>query len=148
MAGKGTHIYMNELEDTKVEVVEKYTHDGINTFTLMKHKHQGHTHEWRHYDYNVVLRWLLSAPIYKMHEGVGGCEAPPTQSFRLQTSQGTRCFSYKETVYSSKSLVWALSFDLLKKDALQTRSSHKKKMVKRCHIKHWLFSHIYNIHES
>jgi len=35
----------------------KYTLDGANTFTLMKHKHKGHTNEWRHHDYyNVVMR--------------------------------------------------------------------------------------------
>jgi len=28
-----------------VEVGEKCTHDGVNTFTLMKRKHKGHTHE-------------------------------------------------------------------------------------------------------
>ena len=31
--------------DTYVEVIEKYRIDGINTFTLMKHKHNGHAHE-------------------------------------------------------------------------------------------------------
>jgi len=36
---------MNGLEDTYVEVLEKYTLDGIDTFSLMKHKHIGHTHE-------------------------------------------------------------------------------------------------------
>jgi len=40
-----THIYMNKLEDTYVEVVQKCTHDGVNTFTLMKRKHKGHMHE-------------------------------------------------------------------------------------------------------
>jgi len=35
---------MNELKDTYVEVV-KYTVDGADTFTLMKHKHKGHTNE-------------------------------------------------------------------------------------------------------
>jgi len=50
---------MYELEDIYVEVVKKYTLDGANTFTLMKHKHKGHTHDWRHhYFHNVVLRWL------------------------------------------------------------------------------------------
>jgi len=29
---------MDELEDTYVEVVETYTLDGANAFTLMKHK--------------------------------------------------------------------------------------------------------------
>jgi len=42
---QGTYIYMNELEGTYVEVVEKCTHDGVNTFILMKRKHKGHTHE-------------------------------------------------------------------------------------------------------
>jgi len=28
-----------------VEVVGKYTVDGVNTFALMKHKHIGHTNE-------------------------------------------------------------------------------------------------------
>jgi len=43
----------------------------------MKHKHRGHTHEWRHCDhYHVVLRWLPSTPIYAMHGEVGGCEGP------------------------------------------------------------------------
>jgi len=36
---------MKEHEDTYVAVVEKYTLDGINTFTLMKHMHKGHTNE-------------------------------------------------------------------------------------------------------
>ena len=58
-------------------VVEKYTLDGANIFALMKHKHKGHMHEWRYRDYdNVVLRWLPSTAIYKMHGGVGGCEEP------------------------------------------------------------------------
>ena len=34
---------MKEHEDRYVEVEEKYKHDGANTFTLMKHKHRGHT---------------------------------------------------------------------------------------------------------
>jgi len=34
---------MNELNDAYVKVAEKYTLDGTNTFTLMKHKHKGHT---------------------------------------------------------------------------------------------------------
>jgi len=33
---------VNEHEDTCVEVVEKYAHDGSNAFILMKHKHKGH----------------------------------------------------------------------------------------------------------
>jgi len=33
---------MNELEATYVEIVEKYTLGGANTFTLMKHKHKVH----------------------------------------------------------------------------------------------------------
>jgi len=67
---------MKEDEDTYMVVVE-YTHDGANTFTLMKHKLLRHTHEWRHRDYyNVLLRWLPSTSIYKMHEGMGGCEGP------------------------------------------------------------------------
>ena len=36
---------MNEIEDIYVEVAEKYAFDDANTFTLMKHKHKGHTHE-------------------------------------------------------------------------------------------------------
>jgi len=28
-----------------VVVVEKYALDGVNTFTLMKHKHKGHMNE-------------------------------------------------------------------------------------------------------
>jgi len=55
----------------------EYTLDGANTFTVMKHKLLRHPHEWRHNAYyNVVLRWLPSTSIYKMHEGVGGCEGP------------------------------------------------------------------------
>jgi len=54
---QGKHEYMNELKDTYVEVV-KYTVDGADTFTLMKHKHKGHTNEWHHHNYDVVLRWL------------------------------------------------------------------------------------------
>jgi len=40
-------------------------------------------------NYNVVLRLLPSTSIYKMHEGVGGCEGPGV--IRLQTSQGRSC---------------------------------------------------------
>jgi len=48
---------MYELEDIYVEVVKQYTHDGANTFTLLKYKYKGHTHYQRHdYFYNVVLR--------------------------------------------------------------------------------------------
>jgi len=36
---------MNKHEDILVAVVEKHTLDGANTFTLMKHKHKGHTHK-------------------------------------------------------------------------------------------------------
>jgi len=36
---------MNEYEDIYVAAVETYTLDGVNTFTLMKHKHKGHTNE-------------------------------------------------------------------------------------------------------
>jgi len=36
---------MNEHENTCVEVAEKYTLDGANAFTLMKHKHRAHTNE-------------------------------------------------------------------------------------------------------
>jgi len=36
---------MKVHEDIFVEVIEKYTLDGANTFTLMKQKHKGHTHE-------------------------------------------------------------------------------------------------------
>ena len=53
----------------------EYTHDRANTFTLVKHKFLRHTHERRHHTYyNVVLRSLPRTSIYKMHEGVGGCE--------------------------------------------------------------------------
>jgi len=34
---------MYELEDIYKEVVKKYTLDGTNIFTLMKHKHKGNT---------------------------------------------------------------------------------------------------------
>jgi len=68
---------MKEHEDRYVVVVEKHTLDSANTITLMKHKHKGHTHEWRHHGfYNTKLQWLPSGPIYKMHGGVGGCEGP------------------------------------------------------------------------
>jgi len=36
---------MKEYEDIYVAVVEKYTLDGANIFTLMKHKHIRRTHE-------------------------------------------------------------------------------------------------------
>jgi len=36
---------MKEQERAYVAVVETYTHDGANTFILMKYKHKGHTHE-------------------------------------------------------------------------------------------------------
>jgi len=32
-------------EDTYTDVVKTYTLDGSNIFTLMKHKHKGHTNE-------------------------------------------------------------------------------------------------------
>jgi len=35
---------MYELQDIYVEVVEKYTLDSSNTFSLMKHKHKGCIH--------------------------------------------------------------------------------------------------------
>jgi len=38
----------------------------------MKHNITRHMHEWRHHDYyDVVLRWLPSTSVYKMHERVG-----------------------------------------------------------------------------
>jgi len=45
---------MNEHEDTYVEVVEKYTRDGTIASIVMKHKHKGHTNEWRHHKYYNV----------------------------------------------------------------------------------------------
>jgi len=36
---------MNEPEDIYVAAVERYTLDGVNTFTLMKHKHEAHTND-------------------------------------------------------------------------------------------------------
>ena len=51
------HKFMKEHEDIFVAVVEKHALDGANTFILMKHKHKGHTPEWRHqHYYDVVLR--------------------------------------------------------------------------------------------
>ena len=47
---------MKEHEGTYVTVEEKYTLDGANTFTLMKHKHEEDTHEWRHRDYYNAVR--------------------------------------------------------------------------------------------
>jgi len=48
---------MKEYEDIYVMVVEEYALDGANTFTLIKHKHEGHMHELRrHHYYNVVLQ--------------------------------------------------------------------------------------------
>jgi len=47
---------MKEHDDIYVAIVKKCTLDGANTFTLMKHKHKRHTHEWRHHGCNVVLR--------------------------------------------------------------------------------------------
>ena len=95
------HKYMKEHEDTYVAVLEKHTLDGANRFTLMKHKHKEHEHEWRHHDYyNVVLRWLLSTPICKMHRE---WEATKYKgSFRLPTSLGEATYSVKGTVQSSK----------------------------------------------
>jgi len=34
-----------EHEVRYVAIVEKYTIDGADAFTLMKHKHEGHAHE-------------------------------------------------------------------------------------------------------
>jgi len=39
---------MKQHEDTNVVVIAKCTLDDANIFTLMKHKHKGSTHEWRH----------------------------------------------------------------------------------------------------
>jgi len=36
---------MKEHEDIYVAVLEEYTLDGANAFTLMKHMHIGHTNE-------------------------------------------------------------------------------------------------------
>jgi len=48
---------MKEHGDIYLAVIEKCRIDGDNTFTLMKHKHLGHTYELRHHDYyGVVLR--------------------------------------------------------------------------------------------
>jgi len=33
------------MNSKMVDVVEEHTLDGANTFTLMKHKHKGHTHD-------------------------------------------------------------------------------------------------------
>jgi len=54
---------------------------------LMKHKCVVLVKDTRMDDtngcYNIVLRWLPTKPIYKMHWGVGGCEG--SRSCRLQT---------------------------------------------------------------
>ena len=73
--------YTNSLHERRRRYVRggsrEYTLDGANTCTLMKHKLVSHKHERRHHDYyNVVLWWLPSTSIYKMHEGVGVCEGP------------------------------------------------------------------------
>jgi len=48
---------MKKHNDTYVAVVEMYRLDGVNTFTLMKHEHAGHTIERHHHDdCNAVLR--------------------------------------------------------------------------------------------
>jgi len=44
---------MKEHEDAYVAVAEKYTLDRANAFTLKKHKHKVHTHEWCHQDYTM-----------------------------------------------------------------------------------------------
>jgi len=36
---------MNEVEDVYVQVAEKHTLDGANTFALMKRKREGHTND-------------------------------------------------------------------------------------------------------
>jgi len=78
---------MNKHKDRHVAVVEKHKLDGASTITLMKHKHKGYTHEWRHHDYyHVMLRWLPSTPIYKMN--VEWEAAKDQGSFRPQTSLG------------------------------------------------------------
>jgi len=47
---------MKEHEGKYVAVVEKQTLDDTSTMTFMKHKHKGHTHEWRHHGcYNLVV---------------------------------------------------------------------------------------------
>jgi len=97
---QGTHIYMNELEDTYLEVVEKCTHDGVNTFTLMKRKNKGHTHEWHHYDYyNVVLRWLLSTDLWNAW-GSGRLRREKQSTFL----QGGRYFLYKKEQFIAANL--------------------------------------------
>jgi len=40
---------MKENEERYVAVAEKYALDGTDSFTLMKHKYKGHTHERRHH---------------------------------------------------------------------------------------------------
>jgi len=47
-------------------VVERFKFDGANSFTFMKHKQKGHTHEWCHHImmFIMVLQWLLSTLIY------------------------------------------------------------------------------------
>jgi len=57
---------MNELKHAYMEVVEKYTLDGANTFALMKHKHKGYTHEWH-------LEGCVTLETWKLMEG---CEGP------------------------------------------------------------------------
>jgi len=77
---------MKEHEDIYVAVVEKYTLDGANTHTLMKHT--GHTLELCHHDYyNVVLR--LHPSVDRFIQCMREWEAAKDQgSFRLQTPQG------------------------------------------------------------
>ena len=100
---------MKEWEDIYVVVVEKCTLDGANTFTSIKHKHEGHTHEWGHHDYyNVALQWLPSTPIYEVHDWEAVKELG---SFRVQSSQGRshlKCTTVLGTVNNSYKKSFAL----------------------------------------
>jgi len=59
---------------TCAAVVENYTLDGANTFTLMKHMH-----EWRHHARLLSCRDAITSKytrFIKCMGAVGGCERP------------------------------------------------------------------------
>jgi len=73
-----------------VTEVEKYTLDDANTFTFMKRKREGHTHEWCHHDYyNLMLRSLPNTPICKILRISSRKLAKPS------LSQHAYCYSWK-----------------------------------------------------
>jgi len=80
---------MNGLQDIHVKEEEKYTLDGPNKFTLMKHKRREHMNDAITI---ITVLWLYKCTDLQNGWGVmGGCE--DHGSFKLQTSQARSYFS-------------------------------------------------------